>query len=231
MLRGAVLRWLNADRFTYRDDDDVISDFLEDVDRGWIRVYELESLARGEAPTHGHESPDVQPTPPSKTDPAARTAAQRQLVDELAAAKRQKLLERNEELREQGRLDDVLTDAQIEARVASYVESKDLGFDYEAIWGPALHPSSRVVSCPGRLFGWAYLAKRGVVPDPQDIEIPVDMEQAYSGIFKRVSKLLEKDNDTESTWGGKNHTAVSGDPILELHEDLRSIGYPIPLGT
>ncbi|KIG17340.1 hypothetical protein DB30_03397 [Enhygromyxa salina] len=165
------------------------------------------------------------------TAPANRTQEQKELVKRIEDKKRDALVARNDHYREKGQTSKILTDAQIAQKVAAHLRSAKLSYEYDFSWGLALHPSARLVTCPGPYFGWAYLAARGVVPDPTLVELPDDWHQsAYSGIFghSEAISLRIGDNDLAQVWNGKPQPDILGSPILELHEDLRFIGYTIP---
>jgi N-acetyl-anhydromuramyl-L-alanine amidase AmpD len=163
-----------------------------------------------------------------------RTAEQQQRVKQIEDSKRAKLKAENERAKSKNQTDKIKTDAQIEAEVQSHVKSKNLGFDYDFQWGLALHPNSRLTSCPGRHFDWAYLATREIVPDPWREELPDGWKKAaYSGVFE-LDKDLElrlDDDDHGQVWGGAPRQWQAGSPVRELHDDLTAIGYTIPIGS
>jgi N-acetyl-anhydromuramyl-L-alanine amidase AmpD len=107
---------------------------------------------------------------------------------------------------------------------------------YDPDWGLALHPHARLTSCPGVRFPWGYFAARGVVPNPADTPLPEKWDEtAYGGFFVSpdVPNLCEGDDDGREFWGGarQSHVHRESRPIRELYDDLRAIGYPIPIGA
>ncbi|WP_146156358.1 hypothetical protein [Enhygromyxa salina] len=129
-----------------------------------------------------------------------------------------------------------MTGQQINEKVERHIKSFDLGIDYDPSNGPALHPNDRLTSCPGRSFGWDYLADRGVAPHPDTIGVPQDWDSRYySGYFDKsrnqVRPLREGDDDDAQTWGEKPQADFAGTPIRDLHHYLGQIGYAAPVGA
>lgn len=167
-----------------------------------------------------------------RTDAASRTPEQAQRVAKLDAYKRDKLIAQNDKNRAKGKLDKILSQDEIETRVAAHIKSKDLGFDYDPSWGLALHSSARLVSCPGRDYRWPDLVRWGLVPDPDLSELPGDWATtAYSGIFSHSPdiQLRDQDDDTISLFGANTPQGFTGTPVRELHDDMIAIGYALPL--
>lgn len=172
-----------------------------------------------------------------RTAKGERTAEQKKLVKKIEDAKRASLKQANETHKKKKKeFDEVLSESEIAEKVIAYVETKNLKFNYESKWGSALHPSGRLVTCPGVMFRWGYLADRGVVPDPASVDLDVDWAHtAYAGIYATAEtpplRLRIGDDDGTKKWGGKVRVNFSpGSPVRELHDDLRAIGYAVPIG-
>ncbi len=145
-----------------------------------------------------------------RTPPGSRTAQDEKDLADIRARKSKELKQKKPSI----------SSTELDAAVEKYIESLDLGFDYDFEQGHALHPHSRLGSCPGVDFDWRGLADAKIVPAwPQPFEPDDEWKKSnYGGIFT-VEKKLESNASA----------SARGPHIRELHDDLRAIGYAIPL--
>src|SRR5262245_40063735 len=84
----------------------------------------------------------------------------------------------------------------------------------------------RKSSDPGLQFEWSRLENRGL--GMQRIAGPFPAA-IYAGFFRAfpTEMLRRGDNDSKRIFGGTKRTAITGDPVHELQDDLTIIGYSV----